>query len=131
MNIYDRLNAETLRHTTRRHFLRECGLGLGGLWMTAQAQAAGLADGGSYEIKHDPSAPLAPLAPKLPAKVKRVVFIHLVGAPSQLELFDYKPELEKYNGKDCPSEYLAGQRFAFIQGTPKMLGPVYKFKQHG
>ena len=55
----------------------------------------------------------------------------MVGAPTQLELFDYKPELEKYDGKDCPQEYLEGQRFAFIQGIPKMLGPHYEFKQHG
>lgn len=125
MSILEHLYAENLQQTTRRHFLKECGLGLGGLWMAAQAQAAGL------KIHHDPAAPLAPQSPEILPKVKRIVFIHLVGAPSQLELFDYKPELEKYNGKDCPSEYLEGQRFAFIQGTPKMLGPIYKFKQHG
>lgn len=125
MSIYDHLFSENLQQTTRRHFLKECGLGLGGLWMTAQAQAAGI------KIDHDPAAPLSPISPSINPKVKRVVFIHLVGAPSQLELFDYKPELQKYNGKDCPEEYLEGQRFAFIQGTPKMLGPIYKFNQHG
>jgi hypothetical protein len=53
------------------------------------------------------------------------------GAPSQLELFDYKPVLEQLNGKDCPPEFLKGQRFAFLQGVPKMLGPVYPFHQAG
>jgi hypothetical protein len=55
----------------------------------------------------------------------------MIGAPSQLELFDYKPILKQYDGKDCPQSFLEGQRFAFIQGTPQMLGPIYPFKQHG
>jgi hypothetical protein len=55
----------------------------------------------------------------------------MAGAPSQLELFDYKPDLIKLNGQDCPSEFLAGQSFAFIQGVPKMLGTQYKFHQAG
>ncbi len=66
-----------------------------------------------------------------PAKVKRVIFLHMLGAPSQLELFDYKPILQKYDGKECPQSYLEGERFAFIQGVPRMLGPQYPFKQHG
>ncbi len=69
--------------------------------------------------------------PHFAAKAKRVIFLHMIGGPSQLELFDYKPELEKFSGKACPQEYLNGQRFAFIQGTPQMLGPIYKFKQYG
>lgn len=72
-----------------------------------------------------------PLASPNFAKVKRVIYLHMIGAPSQLELFDYKPELAKYHGKDCPEEFLKGQRFAFIQGTPKMLGPQFEFAQHG
>ncbi len=82
-------------------------------------------------INHDSSAPLSPLPPQLDGKVKRIIYLHMIGAPSQLELFDYKPELQKLDGKDCPQSYLEGQRFAFIQGTPQMLGPVYPFKQHG
>jgi hypothetical protein len=82
-------------------------------------------------INHDSSAPFAPLAPTFNPKVKRVIYLHMIGAPSQLELFDYKPVLKKYDGKDCPQSFLEGQRFAFIQGTPQMLGPVYPFKQHG
>src|SRR5690606_39592738 len=49
----------------------------------------------------------------------------------QRELFDYKPELQKYHGVDCPAELLEGKKFAFIQGVPKMLGPQGKFKQWG
>ncbi|MGC6427918.1 MAG: DUF1501 domain-containing protein [Akkermansiaceae bacterium] len=115
-----------LQNTTRRHFLRDCTTGLGGMWLANQ-----LAQAGSLKIQHDSAAPLAPLAPQMSPKVKRVIYLHMIGAPSQLELFDYKPELKKYDGKDCPQEFLEGQRFAFIQGTPQMLGPVFDFKQHG
>ncbi len=55
----------------------------------------------------------------------------MTGAPSQLELFDYKPKLAEYDGQECPQEYLEGQRFAFIQGKPLLMGPQYKFQQHG
>lgn len=81
--------------------------------------------------KADASSHLPSFVGQYPPKVKRVIYLHMVGAPSQLELFDYKPMLAKYDGKDCPQEYLEGQRFAFIQGTPQMLGPQYPFKQYG
>ena len=55
----------------------------------------------------------------------------MAGSPSQLELFDYKPELTKLDGRDCPQSFLAGKQFAFIQGVPKMLGSQYPFQQHG
>ena len=55
----------------------------------------------------------------------------MAGGPSQLELFDYKPELAKRDGQPCPGEYLKGQRFAFIKGHPKLLGTMYQFAQHG
>jgi len=64
-------------------------------------------------------------------KAKNVIFLHMAGAPSQLELFDYKPLLKQLDGKDCPQSLLEGKRFAFIQGTPKMLGPQSNFKQYG
>jgi hypothetical protein len=73
----------------------------------------------------------APHPSQFPPKAKRVIYIHMAGSPSQLELFDYKPELAKYNGKDCPQELLTGKKFAFIRGVPKMLGPQGKFAQYG
>ena len=117
---------ESLADSTRRHFIQNCATGLGGLWMaTQQASVRG------EMPQHTPSNPLSPLSPPLPAKVKRVIYLHMVGAPSQLELFDYKPELNTLDGQDCPSSFLEGKRFAFINGTPKMLGHQYKFMQHG
>ena len=75
-----------------------------------------------------------PLTPKLPphaAKAKSVIYLHMAGSPTQLEMFDPKPELQKYDGKDCPEHLLKGKRFAFIKGVPRMLATPYKFKQHG
>ena len=69
--------------------------------------------------------------PHFAPKVKRIIYLHMTGAPSQLELFDYKPDLQKLHGKDCPESFIKGKRFAFIQGTPKMLGPQQSFSQHG
>ena len=72
-----------------------------------------------------------PKSPPFAAKAKSVIYLHMAGAPSQLELFDYKPELMKMDGQDCPPSLLEGKRFAFIRGVPKMLGPQAKFAQHG
>ncbi len=118
----------SLLDVTRRHFIQQSTVGLGSLWLASQA----LASGAPYSAPiHDANNPLSPIAPPLPAKAKRVIFLHMVGAPSQLELFDYKPDLKELDGKDCPDSFLEGKRFAFIQGTPKMLGPQFPFAQHG
>jgi hypothetical protein len=69
--------------------------------------------------------------PQIPPRAKQVIFLHMAGAPSQLELFDYKPELCRRDGQPCPDEYLRGQRFAFIKGHPKLLGTMYQFAQYG
>jgi hypothetical protein len=115
-----------LIHRTRRHFLRDCTMGLGATWL---ASASGRAWGAQPE--RDPVHPLAPLKPHFPGRAKRVIYLHMAGSPSQLELFDYKPELQKFDGQDCPQEFLEGKRFAFIQGIPKLLGPQYPFHQAG
>lgn len=64
-------------------------------------------------------------------RAKRVIYLHMAGSPSQLELFDYKPELNKLHDQPCPSSLLEGKRFAFIRGVPKMLGHQAQFAQHG
>jgi len=64
-------------------------------------------------------------------KAKNVIFLHMAGAPSQLDLFSHKPTLNRHNGAECPAELLKGKRFAFLRGVPRMLGSPYKFKQHG
>jgi hypothetical protein len=125
---FARLQHSQLEHLTRRHFLAKCSTGLGAMWL---ASATGRAWGASGALQKDPANPLAPAMPHFAAKAKRVIYLHMAGAPSQHELFDYKPELLKLNGKECPKEFLEGKQFAFIQGVPKMLGPQFEFKQHG
>ena len=94
------------------------------MWLGAQS-ATTAASGNA------PAAAGARALPHFPAKAKRVIYLHMAGSPSQLELLDYKPELQKMDGKDCPQSFLEGKQFAFIQGVPKMLGPQYSFAQHG
>lgn len=108
---------ERLQASTRRHFLRGCGIGLASAWLANQRTVSA----------SERSSALPHFAPK----AKRVIYLHMAGSPSQLDLFDYKPELSKLDGEDCPQSFLEGKRFAFIQGTPKMLGPQYAFEQVG
>jgi hypothetical protein len=117
---------------TRRHFLKESAMGLGALALSSLLQSCGFNNksaANSNEI--DFAHPLAPRMPHFPGKARSVIYLHMAGAPSQLELFDYKPALQKLNGEDCPPSLLEGKKFAFIRGVPKMLGPQAKFARHG
>lgn len=122
------MNKEDLQEITRRHFLKECGLGLG---MLAMGSMWGCTPSSKNNPIFNALNPLQPKAPMFGGKAKSVIYLHMAGAPSQLELFDYKPELQKLHDKDCPPSLLEGKKFAFIRGVPKMLGPQAKFKQHG
>ena len=120
---------------TRRQFL---GWGMGGLGafflnaaMAEPNASKNAATAAALPIQHDPSAPLSPLPPPFAPKVRRVIYLHMGGSPSQLELFDHKPELTKFNGRDCPEVYLKGKRFAFITGVPKLMGSKFPFHQAG
>src|SRR6516162_7550698 len=110
---------------TRRHFLRDSAVGLGGLALTL------LADGRASAATRAPANPFAPRPSHFPAKVKRVIYLHMAGSPPHLDLFDYKPELVKRTGQDCPAAFLKGRRFAFTSGTPKLLGTPQPFARHG
>jgi hypothetical protein len=123
MSIEQEIFRERLRLVTRRHFLQQCGIGLGGLALGSLLARCGQAAA--------PAPALTGMAPHFPAKAKSVIYLHMAGAPSQLELFDYKPELAKLDGQDCPPSLLEGKKFAFIRGIPKMLGPQAQFAQHG
>jgi hypothetical protein len=122
-DLQTELTTEHFRHNTRRHFLGSSTLGLGAIALSALGK----------NVDRDPTNPLAPVKPHFAGKAKSVIFLHMAGAPSQLELFDYKPELAKLDGQPAPKAFLEGKRFAFIQPNagPKMLGPQYPFKQYG
>ncbi|MGJ8641657.1 MAG: DUF1501 domain-containing protein [Opitutaceae bacterium] len=131
MNYFQEIQYESIKQQTRRQFLKNCTAGLGAAWLGSNLANTALGSGVGYSIQHDPNNPLNPLAPAFSPKVKNVIFLHMVGGPSQLELFEHKPELNKVDGQPCPEEFLEGQNFAFIQGTPMMMGSLAKFKQHG
>ena len=97
------------------------------------ARGAGVAIGGGADDVTKQAAKTDSQQPNshFPAKAKNVIYIHLAGSPPTLDLFDYKPELVKRTGEDCPDEFLAGRRFAFTSGKPKLLGTPREFKQHG
>ncbi|MEZ5354916.1 MAG: DUF1501 domain-containing protein [Bryobacteraceae bacterium] len=112
------LEQKITRARTRRHFFQDCGVGVGK--MALASLMGGAAFGG--KLNH-------------PAKVDHVIYLFQCGGPSQLELFDYKPELQKYDGKVAPESLLKGKRFAFMdtfaKDPPKLLGSRRKFTRHG
>ncbi len=120
-----RLRAQNI---TRRHFFQECGIGVGKL-----ALASLLTDSFTSQSFGDTRMinPLAPRPPHFAPKAKRVIHLFMAGAPSQLDLFDYKPELVKLQGKPLPPSVIGGQRFAFIRSDAAVLGPQFKFSKHG
>jgi len=132
------LRMALLEAQTRRHFLRTLGSGLGTLFVgtsmakyPSAAKDAGRREAASLDFTRDAASPLAALPPQFAAKVRRVIYLHMAGAPSQLELFEHKPELKRLDGQDCPASFLAGKRFAFISGVPKLLASQYPFHQVG
>jgi hypothetical protein len=114
-------------HQTRREFF---GRGACGIGTAALASLLG-SDGIAAESKRVGGLPGLPhFAPK----AKRVIYLFQNGAPTHVELFDYKPKLKEMHGKPVPDSVVAGKRFSTMTGSPKgkpMLAPVEPFKQHG
>ncbi|QDT57441.1 hypothetical protein Pan44_55100 [Caulifigura coniformis] len=120
------LRAAHLLDRTRRHFFADCGVGLGSI-----ALASMLGENASAAPLPQAKPPLLPKPTHFPARAKRVIFMFMAGAPSQLDLFDYKPKLQEYDGQVIPEEVTKGKRFAFIKGDAKLLGTRRKFAEHG
>ena len=125
MNAGD-MNEQSLRRETRRHFFRDCGLGIGKI-----ACASLLAGDMGQAAETDVVNPTAARKPHFPARAKRVIYLFMAGAPSQLELFDHKPKLAELEGKPIPPSVVKGQRYAFIQPDAAVLGPRFRFGKHG
>lgn len=123
MNPQDELLIRQTGAQTRRHFLRNCQVGLGAMAL-AQLSGNAIHAALTHEDKRLPGPMFAPRA-------KNVIYLHMAGSPPQHETLDYKPELSKRHMEDCPEELLAGREFAFIKGRPKLLGPQSTFSQHG
>jgi hypothetical protein len=128
MMNFQEIEQARLRVQTRRHFFGQCGIGVG-----AMALSSMLSKSLGAESSTNKSNPLAPKAPHFPAKAKRIIFLFMAGGPSQLEMFDYKPELTRLNGEPIPASYLEGKRFAFMDSSHRinLLGPKRSFAQYG
>jgi uncharacterized protein (DUF1501 family) len=112
------------KEVARRWFLEQCGVGLGAIALSSLLGETALA-------APDTRDPLAPKKPQFAPKAKRVIFLFMAGAPSHLELYDYKPQLAKFDGTLPPADLLKGYRAAFINPNSKLLGPKFKFARHG
>lgn len=112
------MNAEPENLLNRRSFLSRTGAGVGSLALGSLLQKDALA-----------SVPQG--FRKVAPKARSVIFFHMTGAPSHLDLFDHKPVLQKYDRKPAPKELFEGKRFSFLRGHPKLLGTRYEFTRHG
>ena len=119
------LQLQKTQAITRRHFFGNAGLGFSAVALQSLLSK----NGDAFHENANHQSPSASF--RIPAKAKSVIYLHMAGSPSQLDLFENKPALGKLHNTTCPDEYLEGKRFAFIKGVPKMLGPMFKFKQHG
>lgn len=114
---------------SRRWFLQKCGIGVGQLGLAsllaestarhAAAATSPLAD------------PFAPQPPHFVGKAKAVIHLFMAGAPSQLDLFDYKPQLVKFDRRPLPPSIIGNQRYAFIRSDAAVMAPRFKFARHG
>jgi|LakMenEpi03Aug12_release.lakeMendotaPanAssembly.Ray.scaffolds.fasta_scaffold00030_45 hypothetical protein len=128
MNIYRELQAARAIYLRRRWFLRDCGLGLAGIAASALMKQ----DLSAEQTQGDEAAnPLAARAPHFEPKAQRVIYMFHAGAPSQLELFDHKPELQARDGQLPPASLLEGYRAAFIDPKSALLGGKYAFTKYG
>jgi hypothetical protein len=119
-----------IRDLTRRQLFQRVGFGMGGLALASLLEqdacwADPPLDRGTV-ASHLPGK-----MPRFPSRAKSVIFLHMIGAPSQLDLFDDKPVLRANNGELCPKELIEGKRFAFLRGHPRLRGSEFRFSRYG
>ena len=117
-----------LRDLTRRQLFRDCGVGLGKVALGTML-ASQFADPSAQSA--EPRATFESRGFHHRPRIKRVIYLFMAGAPSQLDLFDFKPKLAELAGKPIPPSVIAGQRYAFIQPDAAVLSPRFKFAKHG
>ncbi len=109
---------------TRRHFLQQCPLRLGAIALYHLLARDGLT------TTRDTN-PLAPRPTHFAPKARAVIYLFMAGGPSQLELFDYKPTLQRLDGQTAPESLVKNKRFAFLKKGAKLLGTRRKFRRWG
>ena len=115
---------ELAKQLTRRHFFGRTSLGLGTAALAGLLPQLGAADD---NVVTRPTLHHAPRA-------KRIVYLFMSGGPSQIETFDYKPQLRIDNGKELPASVRMGQRLTAMSGNQATLpiaGSIFDFHQHG
>ncbi|MFT5094420.1 MAG: hypothetical protein ACI93T_003259, partial [Porticoccaceae bacterium] len=110
------MTASNYLSNDRRAFLSSCGIGFGGMALASM-------------LHDDVDAALG--QPHFAPKAKHVIYLHMIGAPSHLDLYDEKPELKKRHNEPCPPEVTKGRDFAFIGKTSTLAGSPWKFSKHG
>ena len=116
------------KNDSRRDFLLGAGYGLGGLALSGMLPGGGMISAVSAAVLDDP---LAPKAPMFPAKAKAVIWLHMAGAPSTLDLFDYKPELVKLHGQPLPDSFAKNLKTATDGGVGALYATKRTWKQYG
>ena len=131
------LTLEQLKSQTRRQFLRSSSAGVGALALASlvderilRAAETVTTNAGTPGVQSASDA-MRVKPSHFPPRAKNVIYLHMAGAPSNLDLFDHKPKLIELNGQACPDSLLKKERFAFIKGVPNMLGTPHKFARHG
>ncbi len=124
-------NEHQLLQTTRRHFFRDCRVGLGAMALGSLMMDDGWLSVAGAVPEIEGANPLAPKPPHFKPRAKSVIFLFMAGGPSQFELFDPKPKLQELEGQVIPQSYVENKRFAFLKKDAKLLGSRRKFAQHG
>jgi hypothetical protein len=108
-------------HTSRRWFLNECGIGLGKMGLASLIASS----------RSSFASTATPAGAHFTPKAKAVIHLFMAGAPSQLDLFDNKPALQRFDGKPLPPSVIGGQRYAFIRSDAAVMAPRFAFSRHG
>jgi hypothetical protein len=122
----EEISDDLLRASTRRHFFKQSSFGIGAAALTGLLNQSLAGEEAPAQARHSQAK-----APMFPAKAKSIIYLFMAGAPSQVDLLDPKPTLQKYDGQHIPEELVKGERFAFIKGAPKLLGSPYEFTRCG
>ncbi|HYH69469.1 MAG TPA: DUF1501 domain-containing protein [Urbifossiella sp.] len=119
--MFDPTTPDGVALPARRRFLRDAGLGFGSLALASLL---------NEDARADPPAPdpLAPRPPHFPAKVKSVIWLFMTGAPSQVDTWDYKPELQRRDGQPLAG---ADPATGFFTTSGKCLKSPFAWRQHG
>src|ERR1700689_4592518 len=126
----DEVKREILLEMTRRQFFGRTAKGIGVAALASLLGPSLMAEGPAVDPKTGGLVGMPNFAPK----AKRVIFLHQSGAPSQIELFDYKPKLRELQGTELPDSIRKGQRITGMtsgQASFPVAAPIYKFQQAG